>query len=369
MESLADLSSKTSPYGPGNMLVSPTYEDIPPQTACKPLVGWQFSLGSGYQRQNSIGAWGRLSTVTGNYGTSIVTQDSTPLLSTTGQKVGSQTLTGAVTIELTAVQRSQASRDHALWAQGGTPGDPVLAQKFYLNNTPGDPQYGFASLRCATDIVASDNLEYVYFPLGVTHVFCYAYYVVPPPTAGTITIKQVVIGTPTTKAAPAFPFRGNLSFDPSGFQLTNGGSDDFYRADSSASGITWAITQGQVPDYTLRSIVCVNSTTGSTWDTSTSTAATEIELAASDHVTCTYTNVYSPPGGLSILKQTSGGVGTFHFTVEPADGGPSQSLTAKTSDEGVPMQATPALGSLATGQYRSQRRARSPTPEPGSSQR
>lgn len=352
MESLEDLSSQTSPYKAGNMLVSPDNEDIAPQTACSPLPGWQFSLGTGYQRQNVIGPWGRLSSITGNYGTSIITQDSTPLLSTTGQKVGDKTVPGAVTVELTTQQRQQASRDHNLWVQGGTPADPVLAQKFFLNNTPGDPKYGFAALRCSTDIVASDNLEYVYFPLGVTHVFCYAYYVVPPPTAGTITIKQVVVGTPAGSVVPAFPFNGNLSYDPAGFTLTNGGADDFYRADSSTSGITWDVAQGNVPNYPLQSIVCSSAADDSTWNASTNTAETAIHLAAGDHVTCVYTNVYGAQGGLTIRKQTVGGTGSFNFDVTPAGGGSSQTVTATTSEQGVPVAGSPVLSALPTGQYK-----------------
>ena len=71
---------------------------------------------------------------------------------------GDQVIGGATTIELTDEQRQQASASSSLWAQGGTPDDPVLAQKF-----PG-PQYGFAALRCATDAVNGDNVEYHLLP-------------------------------------------------------------------------------------------------------------------------------------------------------------------------------------------------------------
>ena len=72
-----------------------------------------------------------------------------------------------MTIELTPQERAQANQASQLWAQGGTPTDPVLAQKF-----PG-PQYGFGGLRCATDNLNGDNVEYIFFPTGVQHVFCY----------------------------------------------------------------------------------------------------------------------------------------------------------------------------------------------------
>jgi hypothetical protein len=39
------------------------------------------------------------------------------------------------------------------------------------------------ALRCATDNVNGDNVEYIRFPDNVEHVYCFAYYVQPPPTA------------------------------------------------------------------------------------------------------------------------------------------------------------------------------------------
>lgn len=98
-------------------------------------------------------------------------------------------MAGATTVQLTSAQRSQASTS-SLWVQGGTPTDPVLAQTH-----PG-PEYGFGTLRCATDNVNGDNVEYLFFPTGVRHVFCYAYYVKPPPTTGVITIHKEVTGVP-----------------------------------------------------------------------------------------------------------------------------------------------------------------------------
>ena len=97
-------------------------------------------------------------------------------------------LAGATTIQLTDDQRRQASNPSRLWAQGGVPGDPVLANKF-----PG-PEFAFGTLRCASDNLNGDNVEFIYFPAGVTHVFCYGIYVKPPPTSGTITIRKQVTG-------------------------------------------------------------------------------------------------------------------------------------------------------------------------------
>ena len=132
----------------------------PPQTNCQPLPGWQFTLGTGYESRAVTGDWGSLSKVTGAYDTSIVTQDSTPLLDDDASPVPDTTVAGATTIELTDAQRAQANNPDQLWAQGGTPTDPVLAQMY-----PG-PEYGFGTLRCATDNLNGDNVEFIYFPAG-----------------------------------------------------------------------------------------------------------------------------------------------------------------------------------------------------------
>ncbi len=47
MESLKDLGPD-SPYVGTTALVGPQYEDLAPQGDCKPLVGWRFTLGTGY---------------------------------------------------------------------------------------------------------------------------------------------------------------------------------------------------------------------------------------------------------------------------------------------------------------------------------
>ncbi|HUA02955.1 MAG TPA: DUF11 domain-containing protein [Solirubrobacteraceae bacterium] len=339
VESLKDLGPNTQ-YGTSGVLVNPAYEDQYPQTLCQPLPGWQFTLGTDYESRAVTGDWGSLSKVTNAYSTSIVTQASTPLLDNNAQPVPGQTIAGATTIELTNAQRRQASNS-SLWVQGGTPTDPVLAQPY-----PG-PEYGFGTLRCATDNVNGDNVEYVFFPSGVRHVFCYAYYVKPPPTTGVITIRKQVTGLPSG-ANPAFPFNGTISFDPSGFQLTDGASMTFYRA----GGSDWTVTEGPVAGYALTSLVCTNGagTPASTFDISGGTAT--IHLAALSYVTCTYTNHYVPPsGGLTIRKITRGGVGQFSFDVTPVGGGTTHTVTATTTQQNVPVNAVPSLVDLAPGTY------------------
>ncbi len=341
VESLQDLGPDTQ-YDDSGVLINPVYEDEYPQTLCQPLPGWQFTLGTSYESRAVTGVWGSLSKVTGAFGTQIVTKDSTRLLDENAKPVRGQTVAGATTIELTKAQRAQANEPDQLWAQGGTPADPVLAQKF-----PG-PEYGFGTLRCATDDLNGDNVEYIFFPAGVYHVFCYGYYVKPPSTTGLITIAKQVTGAPTA-VTPAFPFSGNISFDPNGFQLSNRGSVDFYRA----GGPSWTVTEGAVDGYRLESLSCSSAPGGpaSTFDISGSTAT--IRLAALSHVTCTYTNQYVPPsGGLTIVKITRGGVGQFSYTVTPVSGDSVHRATATTTEPNIPVEAQPSPLTLAPGSYR-----------------
>lgn len=344
MESLENLGPD-SPYNTnGESLVDPSVEGMAPQDACTPLPDWQFTLGHGFQAAASVGPWGSLSAVTDPFSTSIVTKDSTPLYDQYHQRIKGQSIGGATTIELTDAERQQASNASSLWAQGGTPDDPVLADEF-----PG-PTYGFAALRCGTDAVNGDNVEYLYFPAGVTHIFCYTFYVVPPPTSGTITIQKRVVAAPSG-ANPAFVFTGSVSYNPDGFSLQNGQSDDFFRA----GGQTWDATEGKVDNYRVSSVDC-NSTTASggpglSIETVIGSKVT-IDLVANEHVTCVYTNTYQAPrGGLTIEKITRGGVGQFAYTVAPNGGGASRHAVATTEDEGVPAAATPSLAHLNPGKY------------------
>lgn len=338
VESLKDLGPDTQYPVAGGVLIDPVHENVSPQTNCTPLIGWHFTIGTSYQTRAVSDSWGSLSAVTNPYSTSIVTQASTNLLNTTGNNVPGQSIAGATTIQLTTAQRDQASRS-ALWVQGGTPTDPVLAGLF-----PG-PRYGFGTLRCASDNLNGDNVEFVFFPQGVTHVFCYAYYVTPPPTAGVITIKKQVVGGP---GGASFSFNGegvgNLSFAPNGFTLANGQSQDFFRA----GGADWNLTESPADNYDT-SISCVNGSATINGRTVT------IHLQAEQHVTCTFTNTYvPPPGGLRITKVTHGGVGTFTYDVAPVSGGGAHHVTATTSVEGVPVDAEPAssLETLTRGTYR-----------------
>ena len=177
MESLRDLGPDT-PYGSNQAAdpVRPEKEDLSPQSRCKPLPNWRFTLGKGYKSRAVSGPWGSLSIVTNPFATDAVTKSSTPLLNNAGQDTG-DTIEGAATLTLTQEQANLAARPNSLWIQGGTTTDPVL-------NVPYPGEYGFGALRCAIDNLNGDNVEWIGFPQGSKHVFCYAYYVKPPPTSG-----------------------------------------------------------------------------------------------------------------------------------------------------------------------------------------
>ena len=85
------------------------------------------------------------------------------------------------------------------------------------------------------DNLNGDNVEWISYPQGTEHVFCYAYYVRPPPTSGTIVIrKETRTDEPATQT---FNFDGNLSFNQGGLfglRVENGrpASETFFRAET-----------------------------------------------------------------------------------------------------------------------------------------
>ena len=365
VESLQDLGPDTQ-YGDTGILINPAYEKMPPQNQCQSIPQWEFTLGTGYQSRAVTGVWGSLSKVTDPYSTRIVTKVLTPELNDDGSPVPFRFLAGAVTIRLTRDQAEAAGEPDRLWAQGGTPDDPVLAQKF---GTVDAPEYAFGTLRCASDNLNGDNVEFIYFPAGVTHVFCYAFYVKPPPPSGTITITKHVVGAPAG-TDPQFNFPGGctgcLSFDPGGFTLGDTQSATFYRAagDPGTTLPTWTVTETPVDGYTT-SVSCQALAPGGGSGQSMSDvsgANVTIHLAAGEHVTCAYTNTYVPPtGGLVIAKITQGGVGTFAYDVSPVSGPPgaTQRVSITTTEPGVPAQ-NDDLATLAPGDYQISERVPKP---------
>ena len=317
--------------------VTPDLEE--PNNNCNTLNGWRFKLGTDYRSKAVVGPWGALSIVENPYaGEPGPTRNGVPLLGSDGVQVGNETIDGAVTIDLTQDQADRAARDNSLWIQGGVPADPVLN-----NDYPN--QYGFGALRCAVDNLNGDNVEWIAYPSGAAHVFCYAYYVKPPPTAGAIIVRKEV-DAPAGTAAQDFRFAGNLSYNEDGkFTLRAApgsvGSQTFFRA----AGGTWTIDEEVPPGWALDNLTC-SSLSGQSGITTAAALAT-ITLAARDTVTCTYRDrLLPPPSGLTLGKVTLGRTGTADFSLAGAS---EATGSVTTSEPGV--VATTAFDPIPAGDY------------------
>ena len=339
-ETLEDLG-KDSVYESGQP-ISPAIESA--NNSCVPMtVPWTFTLGRNIGGANS-GTWGRLSFVGGVFRSVSTTLAGVPELNSQGQPTGA-TIPSAVTIELTPAELAQTN--NRLWVQGGVPGSPLNG----LEST-----YGFGALRCAIDNLNGDNVEWNGYPSGSTQIFCYAYYVKPPPTSGTITIVKVNNGT----VRQDFTFRGDLSYTPDPghpgdptfnfFTLTPdagaSASATFYRG----SGTTWNVREDLPAGWALSSATC--SKTGGSTITTNAPGDFTIALAAADVVTCTYTNAPQPPSaGLYVVKVSSDGdvdnglnaVGTFGLSVTGLGVNLTGTATTVTEGTAVPGLAAPAL--------------------------
>jgi hypothetical protein len=351
-ESLQPLGADT-PYGP-NDAMDPVVEQTN-QPLCKPLAGWKFTLGTGYQSRAVPGPWGNLSKVTGAYADAppaspnpVTTLASTPLLNPSGVPTG--TIAGAVTLQLTEDQVTQASKANNLWVMGGTPTDPVA--------TPAN--YAFGALRCGVDNLNGDNVEWVTFPSNSIHVFCFAYYVTPPPPAGTIIVRKRLSVPPGGPDVPpqTFRFTGNLSFTPDPanpgdaqknfFDVKGGDSDDEVLAGQQtfprAAGSTWTFreTPPQSSSATFAGVQCTSSNSTSTVTPSTTNPReVSVELGPADVVTCTFTNNVTFSPGLFIRKITTGGLGTFEFAARRGTDGPATTRSVTTTKEGIAATASP----------------------------
>jgi uncharacterized repeat protein (TIGR01451 family) len=320
-ESLRDLGPDTL-YSAGQP-IDPDVE-ARGQSQCTPLPNWRFTLGTGYKTRAVTGSWGSLSIVTGAMSDSVVTQASIPLLNASGADTG-RDLQGAVRIVLTQNQLNLAARTQ-LWIQGGTTTDPVLDGVY-------PQQYGFGALRCAIDDYNGDNVESIQFPTGARNVFCYAYYVTPPPTSGTIVMRKEV-DAPAGTDANDFVFGGNLSFNATGeFDLNAApgqpASQTFYRAAVPAGGTPWEVHEEVPPGWVLLSADCTSQTGASTTQVIFSAATVSVSLAAGDTVTCTYRDgLQPPPSGLVLGKVTRGAVGATRFHVT-SESGQAQAFDAR----------------------------------------
>ncbi len=343
MESLQDLGEDTL-YTSGEP-INPKLE-LEGQPKCKPITGWQFTLGSGIKEKASTGPWGALSIVTGAEEPTVTTEASTPLLGWNGEPIQGHSIRGATTFELNQAQ-AERSAGHYLWIQGGTTSDPVL-----YKTRPFIGKYGFGALRCSIDNLNGDNVETIDFPVGTTHAFCYAYYVTPPPSSGTIVIRKEVEGGGT--AAETFHFGGNVSYNPGGtFELSAASgspdSETFFRGETRAGEDPWTVDE-EVPDgWTLAGLTCEHGASQVTTDQKD--ASVSIRLAAGDTVTCTYVDRLIPPkGALLLRKVTEGGTGTFDFKVTDSGGKTVGTEQIETTEEGTPAYSKPLV--LDPGDYK-----------------
>jgi uncharacterized repeat protein (TIGR01451 family) len=344
-ESLKDLGAD-SPYTAGQP-ISPAIEDAT-QPNCTPITDWQFTLGRGIGGP-VLGPWGALSKVTTPFSTDVTTLASIPNRDNQGRILPGTSIAGATTIELTDAQKTLAERSSALWIQGGTPSDPVLASVPEFAD-----EFGFGALRCAIDNLNGDNVEWIQFPAGSRHVYCYAYYVTPPPTSGTIVIRKRV--TSPANATQTFVFEGNVSYTTDhrfSLSVNNGStpSQTFYRARTGVGDEPWTARELVPAGWDLTGLDCTHGL--STVTTDLANASVSIVLVAGDTVTCTFTDaLHPPPGRLLLSKVTFNGVDTFPFTVEPASGGATKHASATTTDPGTPVDAQPSPLVLDPGTYR-----------------
>jgi hypothetical protein len=339
--------------------VDPNVEDDL-DAGCTGLSGWRFSLGSGHERK------GPLSTVTGTVTTSPPTRDWTGRLDSTGRDTGGL-LAAAITVPLTDDQVRLAGR-RQLWVQGGTPTQPA------------QDGYAFGALRCAVDGRTGGNVQWLTFPAGIRHVFCYAYYVKGAGTPGTVTVRMRTtrpIGYPQP-----VPFKSDLSFAPNSvFTLASSGDpvdESFARTATPTNSTPYTISPQLPSGWRVAEVTCSasrsdNASATSAWNIDQPTSTASVTLAAGDAVVCAYSldppavpagltvRLYSPGAGAAFgvtLAAGSGPAGqptptptpTPEPTPEPTPG--AQALTATTASDGVAVTAGGAdLSTLAAGSY------------------
>ncbi|MEV0132003.1 hypothetical protein AB0H83_26505 [Dactylosporangium sp. NPDC050688] len=302
---------------------------------CTALPGWHFSLGPGQEKK------GALSTVTAPAVDSGETTAQVPLLDATGRRTD-KLIDGAVTLQLSPEQASAATH-RQLWVQGGTPGDPLLAAS--------RPGYGFGVLRCAADGHAGGNVQWLGFPAGVRHVFCFAYYVKSAQAPGTLVVRA------RTATPVGYPQR--FAFDASASYA----ADQRIHADAStdatlvrsSGGAPGTVVSRTPAGWTLTDLSCAKSGAGrslSTTDVPTGTAT--VTLAAGEVVTCTFT--YTPPAsppGLTLRLFGDAPGGAFNLSVASGGGAdPPRLLQAAPAGDGSAVVATGAdLSTLLPGAY------------------
>jgi hypothetical protein len=344
--------------------VDPNVEDDL-DAGCTDMPGWRFSLGSGHERK------GTLSTVTGDPFTTPPTKEWTGRPDSTGRDTGGL-LAAAVTVPLTDEQVRLAGR-RQLWVQGGTPSQPQ------------PDGYAFGALRCAVDGRTGGNIQWLSFPAGIRHVYCYAYYVKGAGTGGTVTIRMRTtrpIGYPQR-----VPFKSDLSFAPdSVFALASSGEPvvtSFTRTATPTGAAPYAIQPQPPAGWRVAEVACTASrpdgaSPTSAWNVDVPTGTASVTLATGDAVVCAYSlEPPAVPPGLTLRLFSPGAGAAFGVTLAAGAGQPGQpgqspgqpgqspgqpgqpgqspgqqALTVTTGGDGAAVTATGAdLTTLASGGY------------------
>jgi len=169
-------------------------------------------------------------------------------------------------------------------------------------------------------------------------MYCYAYYVDTAEKSGSIVVRKVV---PQGGTGVSFGFGGDLSFTPGGaFKLAANSSQTFIRA----AGETWNVNEDNpVAPFELTTLACVSSKGTSKISADLTSRSASVDLAASDTVTCTFTNVAKPKAGLTVYKVANGALGTFGCEVS------SNSTSKYSGDTTVTQQGTETLVTSQSG--------------------
>lgn len=318
METLKDVGVDTLYKSRGN-IIRPEVEDDPAtgQANCQPLSDWTFSTGIQTDGKDS-GSFGSLSRVRAPNYHAVQTARSTAELDDFGNDTG-RDVQGAITYTLTDAEVAQTTGGKRFWVQGGLRGQPLNGK---------ENRYGFAGLRCATDNLNADNVEWVSFANSARHRFCYAYYVTPPPVKATIVVRKVLAGS---SASVPFTFHGDISYESdNSFEVSSGASQTFIRA----ADYPWTISEDlpKAP-YGFSSVQCISASGTSIITTDPATRTAVVSAKPDDVVTCTFTNKFSPKTKLDVYKVTQGATGIFNFTVN----------TESINNFGVTEPSTPVL--------------------------
>ena len=329
----ASAPGRASAYRDGQA-VDPNVEAAN-SAGCTPLPDWRFTLGSAQEKK------GPLSTIKASAGDVAPTAATAPQLDPTGKPTGS-TLAGAVTFLLGDDQVRLATR-RQLWAQGGTPADPLLAKT--------QPGYGFGAMRCGLDGRAGGNVQWIGFPAGVRHVFCFAYYVRSAAPTATLIVRAKT--TRPVGYAQRFSFDVSLSYTAQKrLDLASSGQPVDFGFVRTAAGEANRVVARTPAQWLLADLTCGKSGAGaSTVTVDRQGGRAEVALAGGEVVTCTY--VFEPPpagAGLTLRVSSEGGDGAFGLAVN-GEGG-TRALQAAPKGDGSAVVATGAdLGALLPGQY------------------